>query len=156
MQPPAASDNWVGLSSDPLPIDVASAWVVRPDCGAVVVFSGTARDHSEGRNDVSLLEYEAYAEQVEPRLVAIADAIRQRWSGIGRVALLHRTGIVPIGESSVVVGVSSGHRPEAFEAARFGIDTLKATVPIWKRETWSDGTSWALEAQPVTEVDSAS
>jgi molybdopterin synthase catalytic subunit len=156
MQPPAASNTWVGLSSDPLPVDAASAWVVRPDCGAVVVFSGTARDHSAGRVDVSLLEYEAYAEQVEPRLVAIADAIRQRWTGIGRVALLHRTGAVPISESSVVVAVSSGHRPEAFEAARFGIDTLKATVPIWKRETWSDGTSWALESQPVTEVDSTS
>lgn len=153
MQPPADSDTWLGLTDEPLPVDAAGAWVVRPDCGAVVLFSGTARDHSEGRPGVSVLEYEAYTEQVLPRLDAIAAAIHQRWEGIGRVALLHRTGVVPVGESSVVVAVSSGHRPAAFEAARFGIDTLKATVPIWKRETWDGGTSWALESQHVTEVD---
>ena len=155
MEPPTDSDTWLALEHGPLPVDAASAWVVRPDCGAVVVFSGTARDHSDGRPDVSVLEYEAYTEQVVPRLAAIADAMRNRWDDLGRIALLHRTGVVPIGESSVVVAVSSGHRPAAFEAARFGIDTLKATVPIWKNETWRDGTSWGLEAQHVTEVESS-
>lgn len=155
MQPPTDSDTWLGISDAPLPVDRASAWVVRPHCGAVVVFSGTARDHSDGRPEVSVLEYEAYEDQVVPRLAALTDAMRTQWPDVGRIAVLHRTGVVPIGESSVVVAVSSGHRPAAFEAARYGIDTLKATVPIWKSESWRDGTSWALEAQHVTEVDAS-
>jgi molybdopterin synthase catalytic subunit len=94
-----------------------------------------------GRDGVDRLEYEAYEEQVVPRLAAIAAQMRVRWPDLGRVALLHRVGVVPIGESSVVVAVSSPHRSAAFEAARFGIDTLKATAPIWKRERWADGES---------------
>ncbi|MDH3755158.1 MAG: molybdenum cofactor biosynthesis protein MoaE [Acidimicrobiia bacterium] len=150
--PPPAGNTWLGLTQQPLPVDAASAWVVLPGCGAIVVFSGTARDHSDGRPDVSVLAYEAYEEQVVPRLGAIADQMRIRWPDLGRVALLHRTGPVEIGESSVVVAVSSPHRPAAFDAARFGIDMLKATVPIWKAETWRDGSSWGLEAQHISEV----
>ena len=149
---PELGETWVGLTSEPLPIEQASNWAVRSDCGAVVVFSGTARDHSDGRQDVSLLEYEAYEEQVEPRLLAIADAARVRWPDIGRVVMLHRVGPVPIGESAVVVAVSSPHRAAAFEAAQFGIDTLKQTVPIWKREKWEGGESWGLEPQHITGV----
>ena len=151
---PQDSDTWVGLSDQPLPVQEASTWVVRPDCGAVVVFSGTARDHAVGRPGVSLLEYEAYTEQVIPRLAAIADEVRVRWPDVGRIVLLHRTGPVPVAQSAVVVAVSSPHRDAAFAAARFGIDTLKATVPIWKSETWEGGRSWGLEAQHVTEVGS--
>lgn len=153
MRTPQDSDTWVGLTDQPLPVDVATGWVVRPDCGAVVVFSGTARDHAEGRPGVSLLEYEAYEEQVTPRLRSIVDEARVRWPGVGRMVLLHRTGPVPVGESAVVVAVSAPHRAAAFEAARFGIDTLKATVPIWKRETWEGGESWGLEAQHVDEPE---
>lgn len=131
----------------------ASEWVVRPSCGGVVVFSGTARDHSQGRAEVSRLEYEAYEEQVVPRLDAIVAAARARWPELGRVALLHRVGEVPVGESAVVVAVSAPHREAAFEAARFGIDTLKATVPIWKREDWEGGSSWGLEPQHLVEVE---
>jgi molybdopterin synthase catalytic subunit len=80
--------------------------------------------------------------------------MRGRWPDLGRIALLHRVGVVPIGESSVVVAVSSAHRPAAFEAARFGIDSLKATAPIWKRERWAGGESWGLEAQHITDVGS--
>jgi molybdopterin synthase catalytic subunit len=151
---PQDSDTWVGLTDEPLPQGAVSEWLVRPDCGATVVFSGTARDHAEGRPGVSLLEYEAYTEQAVPRLVAIADEIRVRWADVGRIALLHRTGPVEVGASAVVVGVSSPHRDAAFAAARFGIDTLKATVPIWKSEQWEGGRSWGLEAQHVTEVSS--
>ncbi len=151
---PCDSDTWVGLSDQPLPVEAASSWVVLPRCGAVVVFSGTARDHAEGRPGVSLLEYEAYEEQAVPRMSAIVDEIRARWPDVGRVALLHRTGPVPVTESAVVVAVSAPHRDAAFAAARFGIDTLKATVPIWKSETWEGGRSWGLEAQHVTEVGS--
>ena len=153
MQPPTDAETWTGLNDGPLPVEGASAWAVRPDCGAVVVFSGTARDHSEGRPGVDRLEYEAYEEQVIPRLDAIAEAARSRWPELGRIALLHRVGVVPVGESAVVVAVSAPHRDAAFEAAKFGIDTLKATVPIWKREDWDGVSSWGLEPQHLVEVD---
>lgn len=152
VQPPASGDDWVGLTAAALTVDAAAAWVVRPDCGAVVVFVGTVRDHAEGRAGVTSLEYEAYAEMVEPRLELIAAEARAQWAGIGRVALLHRTGRLSLTEASVVVAVSAGHRGEAFDAARYCIDTLKATVPIWKKETWDDGADWAEAAQDVETV----
>jgi molybdopterin synthase catalytic subunit len=148
---PVTGDTWVALTDEELPVAAISTWVVRADCGAVVVFSGTVRDHAEGRPGVSGLAYEAYAEQVEPRLLAIADEARSRWP-VGRMALLHRVGPLDLGEVSVVVAVSAPHRPEAFEAARFGIDRLKATVPIWKRETWDGGEDWGLDAHDIDEV----
>jgi molybdopterin synthase catalytic subunit len=144
VQPPTAGDTWCGLSSEPLPLEEAYTWALRPDCGAVVVFTGTARDHSEGRRDVDLLEYEAYDEHVVPTLEAVATQARDRWPGLGGIVLLHRTGPVALTEAAVVVAVSAPHRGEAFEAARFCIDTVKATAPIWKRERWADGEDWAL------------
>ena len=158
IEPPAPSDTWLLLTDEVLSAGVVNDWAVRPDCGAVVVFSGTARDHAEGRDDVRQLEYEAYEEQVVPRLAHIAEEARRRWPTTGRLALLHRTGPLAIGETSVIVAASAPHRDEAFEAARFCIDTLKATVPIWKKETWTDGTdvssAWGLDAQPITDVRS--
>ncbi len=127
-------------------------WAVKPDCGGLVVFSGTVRDHSEGRPGVSGLEYEAYVEQAEPKLGSILDEARRRWPEIGRVALLHRVGVLAPCDCSVLVAVSAPHRPEAFAAARWCIDTLKSTVPIWKRETWREGQDWGLSAHPVEEV----
>ena len=156
MQPPASGDTWVGLSSAELPVGRAVEWVNQPSCGAVVLFSGNARDHSEGRDDVSILEYEAYETQVGPRLEAVADEARVRWPDIDRVVMLHRVGVLEIGESAVVVVVAAPHRDAAFQAARFCIDSLKATVPIWKRETWSGGESWGLEAQHIAEVAATS
>ncbi len=150
---PPDAETWLGISDDRLPVGTAADWAVLPRCGAVVMFNGTARDHAPGREDVEFLEYEAYEEQVLPRLGEIANHMRTQWPGLGRIAILHRVGMVPIGESAVVVVASSPHRDEAFEAARYGIDTLKATVPIWKRETWSSGRSWGLEAQHIIEVD---
>jgi len=149
---PPEGDTWTALHDGPLPVEAASAWAVLPSCGAVVTFNGTARDHSVGREGVSRLEYEAYESQVVPRLDEIAAAARQRWPELGRIALLHRMGVVPITESAVVVAVSSPHRADAFEAARYCIDTLKETVPIWKREDWSEGSSWGLEPQHITDV----
>ena len=125
---------------------------MRPDCGAVVLFSGTARDHSDGRPDVTVLEYEAYEEQLLPRFEGLVAEIRARWPEVRRVVVMHRVGQVPIGESSVVIAASSPHREVAFEAAHYGIDRLKATAPIWKREVWSGGESWGLDAREIDEV----
>ena len=149
---PPEGDTWLGLSAGPLPVAEALSWATRPDCGGLVLFSGTARDHAEGRPGVERLEYEAYDAQVVPRLGAVADEARARWPAVGRIALLHRTGVLEVGESAVVVVVSAPHRAEAFEAARFCIDTLKRSVPIWKRETWADGESWGLEAQHIVDA----
>jgi molybdopterin synthase catalytic subunit len=131
---PDDGDTWVGLLKTSLPIDQASAWVVRPDCGAVVVFSGTARDRSPGVDGITRLDYEAYEEHVDTSLAAIAADARARWPELGRIVMLHRAGQLAIGESAVVVAVSAPHRDEAFEAARWCIDTLKETTPIWKSE----------------------
>ena len=102
---------------------------------------------------MTALEYEAYDAQVVPRLGRIADEARRRWPDLGRVALVHRTGPLEVGEAAVVVAVSSPHRDTAFEAGRWCIDTLKATVPIWKSETWDGGESWGTDAQHVVDVE---
>lgn len=152
LAPPVEGETWVGLSEEPLPVGAAVEWAVRPDCGGLVLFSGTARDHAEGRPGVHRLTYEAYEDQVVPRLAAVAEEARARWPAIGRIALLHRVGVLVIGESAVVVVVSAPHRAEAFAGARFCIDTLKRTVPIWKREAWAGGESWGLEAQHIVDT----
>jgi molybdopterin synthase catalytic subunit len=139
---PLHEDTWIGLSDRPLPVAEIAGWAVRPDCGALVLFSGTARDHAPGRPDVFRLDYEAYDEHVVPVLRSVAEEARQRWPVLGRIALLHRVGSLDIGESAVVVAVSAPHRPEAFEAARFCIDTIKRTAPIWKREAFAGGEAW--------------
>jgi molybdopterin synthase catalytic subunit len=147
------ADSWLALTTDVLDVGRVHDWAVRPDCGAVVVFSGTVRDHADHRTEVSTLEYEAYESQVVPRLQQIEQQIRGQFDQIGRVALLHRVGLLQLSEVSVIVAVSSGHRPAAFEAARYGIDTLKASVPIWKRETWAGGTDWGLAATAINDVE---
>jgi molybdopterin synthase catalytic subunit len=149
---PSQGDDWIALLDRPLPVEQAMRWSVRSDCGAQVVFSGTVRDHAEGRAGVSLVEYEAYAEQVEPRLAQLAAEARRRWPALGRLVLLHRIGELAVGECSVVVVASAPHRAEAFEAARWCIDTLKETAPIWKREMWDGGAGWGTGARPVDEV----
>lgn len=149
---PVAGDTWLGLYEDPLPVGRVLGWVGRPDCGAVVLFSGNARDHAEGRPNVSGLAYEAYEEQVIFRLEEIVDEARRRWTSVGRLAVLHRTGTVEIGDAAVVVAVSAPHREEAFVAGRWCIDTLKETVPIWKYETWEGGEHWAVNAQNIVDI----
>ena len=145
-------DNWLELTPEPLSSERALGWVERPSCGAVVCFVGTVRDHAEGRTGVKAIDYEAYTLQVLPRFEAIAAAARERWPELGRIVVWHRVGHVQLGEASVVVAVSTPHRAEAFEACRYVIDTLKATTPIWKRETWEGGTDWSLAARPVEPV----
>jgi len=156
---PPAGDDWVGLTPLPLPIDDATAWATTPPCGAVVCFTGIVRDHSEGRAGVTGLTYEAYEAQATRRLGDVAAEARRRWPDVARLALLHRVGDLELSQASVVVVASAPHRAEAFEAARVCIDTLKETVPIWKREHWAGGSDWATcshEVRPVREPSGAS
>jgi molybdopterin synthase catalytic subunit len=148
--------DWIAVGDGPLRVAEVLAWAVQPGCGALVSFRGTVRDHSEDRAGVVSLEYEAYLEQVGPRLAAVASVTRARWSAVDRLAPLHRVGRLQVGEVSVVVTISTPHRSEAFEAARFCIDTIKTSVPIWKRETWADGSGWALGPHGVLDVDPVS
>jgi molybdopterin synthase catalytic subunit len=107
----------------------------------VVVFLGTVRDHSPGKEGVTHLEYEAYREQVEDKIAEIVDEAGKSWPLLG-VVVEHRVGLVEVGESSVGVAVSTAHRAEAFEAARYLIDELKKRAPIWKKEHWPGGAEW--------------
>lgn len=100
------------------------------ECGAIVTFTGRVR-RREGEGSISALEYEHYEGMAQAEMGRLAAAARERWP-VRRLAIVHRTGIVPIGEDSVIVVVAAGHRAEAFEAARFLIDELKKSVPIWK------------------------
>lgn len=145
-------DDWLALSEDPLPLDRLSSWPVLPGCGATVLFAGTVRDHSDGRPDVSALQYEAYGQGAMASLSVIAGQLRKRWPATGRVALVHRIGMLAPTDVSVVVAVSAPHRAEAFEAARFGIEAVKAQAPIWKREVWSGGSEWGLDSHPIEEA----
>ena len=161
VQPPVDGVSWVGLTDEELPIGAAYGWCVQPGCGAVVLFSGTVRDHAvdesgQVREGVQYLTYEAYDEQVVPRMQSIVDEVRVRLPTVGRHVLLHRTGRIELGASSVVVVASAPHRPEAFEAARFTIDALKAAVPIWKHEVWAGGAAWgtgSTELQEASTID---
>jgi len=108
--------------------------------GAVVLFLGTVRDHNLGRR-VRYLEYQAYPEMAERELRRLEEQARERW-GVNGIAVVHRTGRLEIGETAVAVAVSSAHRAEAFEAGRHIIDTLKHTVPIWKKEFFEGGEEW--------------
>ena len=120
--------------------DVADS-VADPAAGGVALFSGVVRDQTGGRR-VKFLEYEGHAPMALAKMREIAGAIRARWPSVLRVAMLHRLGRLEIGESSVMIAVSSPHRREAFEACHFAIDTLKETVPVWKKEYFEDGEVW--------------
>lgn len=118
---------------------VASS-VGRAASGAVVTFVGTTRDHHEGRR-VTRLEYEAFVPMALRELERIAATAREQWP-VEAVAVVHRIGVVPVGEASVVIAVSAAHRDAAFTACRFVIDRLKQVVPIWKKEHYEGGEIW--------------
>jgi molybdopterin synthase catalytic subunit len=125
----------------PLSPDDIAARVDDPGAGGIVIFSGVVRNETGGR-PVKFLEYEAHAAMAEAKLREIGAAIRGRWPGVRRVAMLHRIGRLEIGESSVLIAVSAAHRGDAFEACRYAIDTLKRVVPVWKKEHFEDGEVW--------------
>ncbi|MBW2228780.1 MAG: molybdenum cofactor biosynthesis protein MoaE [Deltaproteobacteria bacterium] len=120
--------------------DEVVARVSGDDTGGIVSFVGTVRDHSHGHS-IKFLEYEAYPEMAEREMEKIADRAAQRWPGT-RIAIAHRVGHLEIGDAAVVIVAAAAHRAEAFEACRFAIDTLKQTVPIWKKEVATDGEYW--------------
>jgi molybdopterin synthase catalytic subunit len=124
------------------PIDAARLGeLVRTEAdGAVCVFLGVARKFSRGR-EVIHLEYEAYPEMAEKKMAEIGEEIRAKF-GVDRVAILHRTGVLKIGEASVGIAIATPHRGESFEACQYAIDRLKQVVPIWKKEVWSNGEQW--------------
>jgi molybdopterin synthase catalytic subunit len=126
----------------PRPLDARrmETAVAHKGAGAICTFTGVVRDSSRGRL-VTHLEYEAYAEMATAQMGKIADEIAEKWPE-ARVAMAHRTGRLEIGEPSVVVSVSCPHRTEAIAACKWGIDRLKESVPIWKKEHAEDGTYW--------------
>jgi molybdopterin synthase catalytic subunit len=141
--------DWLMLTEAVLDVGSAYDWAVRPNCGAVVLFSGTVRDHAEGRDGVQHLTYEAYEGQVLARFAEIVAEVRTRWPHTGRVVVWHRTGRLCVEESTVITVVSAPHRAEAFEAGRFTIDALKESAPIWKHEVWADGADWGTGAHDL-------
>lgn len=136
-----AGDDWIEITANALSERALADAVSHSGAGAIALFSGVVRDQTGGRR-VKFLEYEAHAPMATVKMREIATAIRERWPGTLRVAMVHRTGRLEIGESSVMIAVSSAHRRGAFEACHYAIDTLKETVPVWKKEYFEDGEVW--------------
>jgi len=130
----------IQLTHTPLDRDALVAAVSHPSVGGIVVFEGVVRDHARGKR-VRYLEYDVYEEMAQQQIGTIIAEAQQRW-GVERVAVAHRFGRLEIGETAVIIVVASPHRAEAFDACRYIIDTLKATVPIWKKEVATDGEEW--------------
>ncbi len=133
----------------PIDLSALATRVAGVENGAVLTFVGQVRNHSRGRQ-VAYLEYDAYVPMAEKLLGRIAEDARERW-GV-EVAIEHRIGRIDLGEPSVVVCVGSPHRADAFEACRYCIDTLKETVPIWKKEVCPDGAFW-IEGEEAVKAE---
>ena len=146
----------VEVSDTPLAVGALYEWAVTPECGSVVLFSGTVRDHADGRSGVTSLTYEAYRDVAIHKMQDVVDEARRRFPTIGHVALVHRVGELELTESAVVVVVSAPHRPEAFAAARYCIDAVKQSVPIWKKEQWSSSNGTASDTASDTTSNTAS
>jgi molybdopterin synthase catalytic subunit len=133
----------VRITADPISANEGVDFVADPAAGGTCVFLGTVRDHSDAGR-VTRLSYEAWEELATRRLGEIADEMFERWP-VRKIALLHRTGDLAVGEASVVVACSAPHRSQAFEACRHGIERLKQDVPIWKKEHFVEGESrWVM------------
>ncbi|NXY59052.1 MOC2B synthase, partial [Callaeas wilsoni] len=133
--------DFIKLKSEKLSVDEVSELVISPYCGAVSLFIGTTRNHFEGKKVIHL-EYEAYTSMAETEIKKICRDVRQKWPSVKHIAVHHRLGVVPITEASVIIAVSSPHRAESLEAVMYCINTLKASVPIWKKEIYEDEYSW--------------
>jgi MoaE-MoaD fusion protein len=137
---PPVSGGSFRLAESPLDVAAVLREVEDPQAGAVASFVGTVRRRSRGR-DVHYLEYEAFEEMAEPMLAGLGDELTER-HGLCAFAVHHRLGRVEIGEPSVVIAVSAPHRSAALDACREAIETLKTTIPLWKKEVYADGEEW--------------
>ena len=139
-QSPESAPVWTELVQQAIDVNAVLKRVSYPQAGGVVIFLGTVRDNSRSRH-VKFLEYEAYKPMAIKEMNRVAEEARRRWPLLG-IAIMHRLGHLEIGDISVAIAVSSEHRKEAFEAGRYAIDSLKQTVPIWKKEVWGAGEAW--------------
>ena len=128
------------ITDQPLFLEPLVQAVRQSSSGAIATFLGVVREQTRGRQ-VLYLEYEAYREMAIPKMREIADEIRQKWQ-VDEIAMAHRIGHLEIGEASVAIAVSAPHRHQALAACAYAIDRLKETVPIWKKEVWTDGEEW--------------
>lgn len=130
----------IKISEEPLDIPACIDWVMSPSCGGIDVFIGTVRDATKGRQ-VLRLEFEAYQQMALNEMKKIAGQAIEKWP-VEKILVHHRTGVLQVGEVPVVIAVAAAHRAAAFDACRYVIDTLKQTVPIWKKEFFEDGEVW--------------
>jgi molybdopterin synthase catalytic subunit len=137
----AVAGDWIRLQREPIDAGSLVAAIKEGEAGAVVVFDGIVRNNTRGRRTLHL-DYESYEAMALSQMQGLARDAEQRF-GVRRVALVHRLGRLQVGETSVLIVVTSAHRAQAFEACRWIIDTLKKTVPIWKKEWFEDGAVWA-------------
>ena len=141
--------DWIQLQRGPLDVGAADAFLRTPAAGGIALFTGTTRQWTDGR-ETAELEYEAYEAMALKEMRRLAETARAKWP-VEKIALLHRLGVVPLAEASVICGAATPHRAAAFAACRFLIDALKEHVPIWKCEVYADGrTEWVRGAAPET------
>jgi len=131
----------------PIQVDEIIKDISTPRSGGIDVFIGTVRNHSQGKR-VRQLEYTAYVPMAEKLMAEIEDEIKGRWI-VHKVALVHRIGLLQVGDIAVVTAVSAPHRKEAFEACRYAIDRVKSVVPIWKKEYFEEGLAWVVGQHDV-------
>jgi molybdopterin synthase catalytic subunit len=137
---PPVSGGDFRLTEDPIDVAALVAEVAREEAGAIATFLGTTRVHSRGRS-VTQLEYEAFPDMAEQEMVRIAEELKARYD-LCAVAITHRVGRVTVGETSVAIAISAPHRADALAACKDAIDTLKETVPLWKKEVYEGGEEW--------------
>ena len=128
------------ISSEPLQLQACIDKVMAPECGGIDVFIGTVRNSTKGRTVVQL-EFEAYETMALKEMQKIAEEVATKWP-VHNIVIHHRIGVLQVGDIPVIIAVSAAHRGAAFDACRYAIDTLKQTVPIWKKEVFEDGETW--------------
>ena len=137
-------DEIVAIADQPIVVDDIVSQLTEPEVGAIATFVGVVRRDSNER-PVEYLKYEAYPQMALAEMRRICAEVRDQWPTTRRVAIVHRTGRLAVGEVAVLIAVSSAHRQEVFDALHYVIDRLKEIVPIWKKEVWKGGAEWKTE-----------
>lgn len=131
--------DFVDVTDKKISVDAVTELVSDDTCGAVSLFIGTTRNNFSGK-EVLRLEYEAYEPMAKKKMLEVCSEIRQKWQ-VHKIAMVHRIGEVPVKEASIIIAISSPHRQESLEAVNFAINTVKAVVPVWKKEIYADDSS---------------